>query len=183
LAQVTPLAHVPTLVLCAAPGADTAALLERLLAERPPRQTWAALVSARGAPRPDQARGVAIARLDGGCVCCTGQVALRVALTRLLRESRPARLFIELDATSHLREALTLLRGPWLAPVLAIEAVVGVVDCRSGADPAANAAPASCDVLCVRSGPPAVPGGAQRIVDAAHATLAALQGRIVSEPR
>lgn len=180
---MTPLAHVPTLVLWAASKADTAALLERLMAERPPRETWAALVSARGTSGPEPRRGVAIARLDGGCVCCTGQLALRVALTRLLRAARPARLFIELDAPSHLRAALKLLRGPWLAPVLAIETVVGVVDCRFVGDPAADAGLASCDVLCVRSGPPAGPAHAKRVVDFAHATLAALQGRSVSEPR
>jgi G3E family GTPase len=119
-------------------------------------------------------------------VCCTAQVALRVGLTRLLREARPARLFVELDAASHLREALKTLRSPWLAPILAIESVVGVVD-TAGFRPDAEAQEriTACDVICVRGEPTAVPPAVagKRLFDADAVTLSALQGTSVSEPR
>jgi hypothetical protein len=119
-------------------------------------------------------------------VCCTAQVALRVALTRLLREARPARLFVELEAASHTSAALKTLRNPWFAPIVAIEAVIGVVG--GGGDPsdaAVQASLASCDVVCVRGDPAAfapITAG-KRVLDASGATLAALQGVSVSDPR
>lgn len=36
------------------------------------------------------------------CPCCTGRVELQVKLARLLRERRPARVFVELDDEAHL---------------------------------------------------------------------------------
>lgn len=71
-------------------------------------------------------------------VCCTAQIALRVGPTRLLRGARPARLLVELDAGSHLSESLKTLRSPWLAPVLAVEALFEVLEGgRIASDPAA----------------------------------------------
>jgi CobW/HypB/UreG, nucleotide-binding domain len=183
---VTPLANVPTLVLIGPGGAGKTALISRLLAARPHAETWAVLANDRGPVRIGPRDGVTVAEIGAGCVCCTAQVALRVALTRLLREARPARLFVELDAASHTREALKTLRNPWLASVLAIEAVVGVF---GDVGPPISAAVASsldsCDVVCVRGGPAAfVPLAAgKRVLDASRATLAALQGTSVSDPR
>jgi len=183
---VTPLENVPTLVLIGPSGAGKSTLISRLVAARPNGEHWAVLTNGRGTVRITPREGVAVAEVGGGCVCCTAQVALRVALTRLLREARPARLFIELDAASHVREALRTLRSPWLAPVVAIEAVIGVI--RGDGHPAAASVPAGlarCDVVCVRGDPaafaPLATGG--RVLDADRATLAALQGVSVSEPR
>ena len=169
---------MPTLVVTGQPGAGKTTLISRLLGSRPPGETWAVLVNERGAARLDPAPGVAVAEVDGGCMCCTAQVAFRVALTRLLREARPARLFIELNAASHLAATLKALSGPWLAPVLALGPVVEAVDLDAGESSPAGAPPA--DVVCVR-GAGAAPG--KRVIDADRATLAAIYGTTVSEPR
>ena len=138
---MTPLANIPTVVVSGKDGVGKAALIERLLAPRPGGETWAVLASADGAARLASCAGVSIASIGGGCVCCAAQMALRVGLTRLLRDARPARLFIELDAASHVPESLQTLRSPWLAPVLAIEAVIEVLDGgRVASDPAIIAA-------------------------------------------
>ena len=183
---MTPLANVPTLVLIGPSGAGKTTLISRLLAARPHAETWAVLANDRGAVRIRPRDGVSVAEVGGGCVCCTAQVALRVALTRLLREARPAPLFVELDAASHTNEGLKTLRNPWLASILAIEAVVGVFgDGGQPSSAAVQAGLASCDVVCVRGDPAAFAplAAGKRVLDASRATLAALQGVSVSDPR
>jgi ABC-type branched-subunit amino acid transport system ATPase component len=183
---VTPLANVPTLVLVGPGGAGKTTLISRLIAARSHAETWAVLANDRGAVHISPRDGVTVAEISGGCVCCTAQVALRVALTRLLREARPARLFVELDAAGHTRAALKTLRNPWLASVLAIEAVVGVFgDIGPPLGAAVESSLDSCDVVCVRGDPAAfLPLAAgKRVLDASRATLAALQGASVSDPR
>lgn len=183
---MTPLANVPTLVLIGPSGAGKTTLIARLLAARPHAETWAVLANDRGAVRISPREGVSVTEVGGGCVCCTAQVALRVALTRLLREARPARLFVEFDAASHTSEALKTLRNPWLASVLAIEAVIGVVgDGGHPSGAAVRAGLAACDVVCVRGDPTAFAplADGQRVLAASDATLAALQGVSVSDPR
>lgn len=45
--------------------------------------------------------GLQIARIAPGCVCCSGNLTMRVTLNRLLRQ-RPQRLFISLATSAHL---------------------------------------------------------------------------------
>jgi G3E family GTPase len=97
---VTPLTNVPALVVSGTLGAGKTTLIARLLDARPAGETWAVLLNERGVAPIAPRDAVALAEVDGGCVCCTGQIALRVGLTRLLRAARPARLFLELDAVT-----------------------------------------------------------------------------------
>jgi G3E family GTPase len=52
-----------------------------------------------------------IARIAPGCLCCTGNLVLRVTLNRLLRR-RPERLYIGLAATEHLDQLRSWLQAP-----------------------------------------------------------------------
>lgn len=45
---------------------------------------------------------VALRYITTGCVCCAGQVVLRVQLTQLLRELRPQHLLLLLSPSTHL---------------------------------------------------------------------------------
>lgn len=51
-----------------------------------------------------------IARIAPGCLCCTGNLTMRVTLNRMLR-SRPARLYIGLATSDHLASIRAFLSG------------------------------------------------------------------------
>jgi hypothetical protein len=52
---------------------------------------------------------VPLARLGAGCVCCLGQVPLRVGLTRLVRSERPDAVLLVLSHGEHLERVRALL--------------------------------------------------------------------------
>jgi hypothetical protein len=52
-----------------------------------------------------------IERIAPGCLCCTGNLVLRVTLNRLLRR-RPARLYLGLASTEHLDQLRSWLQAP-----------------------------------------------------------------------
>lgn len=56
--------------------------------------------------------GITLVQLAAGCVCCVGQLPLRVTVARLLRQVRPARLWIEIADGAHLPEVRRQLAGP-----------------------------------------------------------------------
>jgi hypothetical protein len=51
-----------------------------------------------------------ISRIAPGCLCCTGNLVLRVTLNRLLRQ-RPGRLFIGVARNEHLDQLRSWLRS------------------------------------------------------------------------
>lgn len=68
-----------------------------------------------------------VVRIAPGCVCCSGNLTMRVTLNRLLRQ-RPARLYISLADSRHLERIEAFLTAPpyveWLtlAPTLRCDA-------------------------------------------------------------
>jgi G3E family GTPase len=52
---------------------------------------------------------VAVTRLASGCVCCQGQVPLRVGITRAVRALRPDELLLVLSRGEHLERVRALL--------------------------------------------------------------------------
>lgn len=127
------LADVPTIVVTGAKGAGKTTWLSQALDERPCAERRAVLLTEVGATSLSARTRVTVAAAEPGCICCVGQVGLRVALTRLLRDARPERLYLELGEPGHLAASLRTLRSPWLAPVLAITDVVGVIDAADAA--------------------------------------------------
>ncbi|MBI3284434.1 MAG: GTPase [Burkholderiales bacterium] len=80
------------------PGLTVAVLLEGLPDGQPELQAGPQLLLQRIAP---------------GCLCCIGNLALRVTLNRLLRR-RPAHLFLAVAGTAHLENLrLTLQQAPY----------------------------------------------------------------------
>lgn len=62
---------------------------------------------------------IPLVRLAPGCVCCVGQLPLRVALVRLLRQHRPQHLFLLLADAGHLARVRAMLADPALGLRLA----------------------------------------------------------------
>jgi G3E family GTPase len=121
----------------------TSAVLS-LLTQRPPTERWAVLLNDFGeASLEDAVRdsegGVVTCEVRGGCICCTAHVELRTALVRLLRETRPQRLLIELSGAGRPPAILKVLGEASIAKALALRASLCVIDPRQFADPALGA--------------------------------------------
>ena len=61
-------------------------------------------------PLDDLPAGQAVARIAPGCLCCTGNLVLRVTLNRLLRQ-RPRRIFIGVADSAHLDQLRSWLQS------------------------------------------------------------------------
>lgn len=59
----------------------------------------------------DKVAHIQIKRIAPGCICCIGNLTMRVTLNRILRHP-PARLYLSLAATNHLEEIRHFLTQP-----------------------------------------------------------------------
>lgn len=131
------LQNIPTHVIAGPLGAGKTTLIRHLLAQRPRNERWAVLINEFGLVGLDAALlsrdedGIAIGEVAGGCLCCVNGMPFQVGLGRLLRKSRPDRLFIEPSGLGHPLQLLAQLQqAPW-AGVLAVQPLLMVVDAQS----------------------------------------------------
>lgn len=134
------LKQIPTHVIAGPLGAGKTTFLHNLLAQRPADERWAVLVNEFGQVGLDAALlnrdddGIALGEVAGGCVCCVNGAPFQVGLGRLLRKSKPQRLFIEPSGLGHPAQLLTQLRSaPWHG-VLVVQPLVMVLDAAALAD-------------------------------------------------
>jgi hypothetical protein len=71
----------------------------------------------------ESAPNLQVMRIAPGCLCCDGNLVLRVTLNRLLRQ-RPRRLFIGLASSEHLDQLRSWLAAPPYDQLLALEPTV-----------------------------------------------------------
>ena len=124
---------VPTHIISGFLGAGKTTLLQHLLTQKPENETWAILMNEFGQIGVDQQlisqqQGYAVKELLGGCLCCSSQLPMQIALARLLTESKPDRLFIEPTGLGHPAQLLEQLTEPHWHSSLAMRALVIVVD-------------------------------------------------------
>lgn len=112
--------------------ADTASEID--VTDRPVVKPVAVLLEGFPAGKQDSpltalmsSRPLRLARIAAGCLCCTGNLTMRVTLNRLLREQPPAaHLFIAMDASDHLPALRSMLEtapySDWLALTADLEA-------------------------------------------------------------
>ena len=87
--------------------ADQQAALNDWLAQ--PSNGKRAVIAESGFVPIDAPADVPLARLAPGCVCCVGQVPLRVTLTRTVRAERPDEVLLLLANAEHLPRLRALL--------------------------------------------------------------------------
>ncbi|TVQ74458.1 MAG: GTP-binding protein [Chromatiaceae bacterium] len=116
-------------------GAGKTTAILHLLAHRPAHERWAVLVNEFGEVGIDgeilaDAAGdeIRVREVSGGCICCTGAMNLRVALTKILREIRPDRLLVEPTGLGHPTGIVDTLRDPWLASAARLGNITCIVD-------------------------------------------------------
>lgn len=131
------LKQIPTHVIAGPLGAGKTTLLRNLLAQRPAEERWAVLVNEFGQVGLDAALlsrdddGIALGEVAGGCVCCVNGAPFQVGLGRLLRKSKPQRLFIEPSGLGHPLQLMEQLQvAPWQG-VLALQPLVMVLDAQA----------------------------------------------------
>ncbi len=86
-----------TIAALAIPGRRTAAIIEGL--------SGTGTLDGRLAALPD----LTLARIAPGCPCCTGKLAMRVTLNRLLRKD-PEQLYVSLANNEHLSSVINFLQ-------------------------------------------------------------------------
>lgn len=113
-------------------GAGKTTLLKALLQQKPPHETWAVLMNEFGEIGIDQTwiqqQGIAVKEVLGGCLCCTSQLPMQIALARLLSEYRPTRLWIEPTGLGHPKTLLQQLTEPHWQRSLQLRQVITVLD-------------------------------------------------------
>jgi hypothetical protein len=70
-------------------------------------------------PLDESLPGLQVARIAPACMCCTGNLTLRVTLNRILRR-HPERLFVSLANTAHLERIRAFLQTPHYNSLLAL---------------------------------------------------------------
>ncbi|MEO6676060.1 MAG: CobW-like GTP-binding protein [Pseudomonas sp.] len=131
------LQNIPTHVIAGPLGAGKTSLIKHLLAQRPAHERWAVLINEFGqigldaALLTQDADGIALGEVAGGCLCCVNGAPFQIGLGRLLRKARPDRLFIEPSGLGHPAQLLRQLNeAPWLG-VLAVQPCVLVLDAQA----------------------------------------------------
>ncbi|MCO8309833.1 CobW family GTP-binding protein [Pseudomonas mandelii] len=131
------LQNIPTHVIAGPLGAGKTSLIKHLLAQRPMGERWAVLINEFGqigldaALLTQDADGIALGEVAGGCLCCVNGAPFQIGLGRLLRKARPDRLFIEPSGLGHPAQLLRQLsEAPWQG-VLAVQPCVLVLDAQA----------------------------------------------------
>lgn len=124
---------VPTHIISGFLGAGKTTLLQHLLAQKPEHEVWAILMNEFGQIGVDQQLitqqdGYTVKELLGGCLCCSSQLPMQIALARLLSETKPDRLFIEPTGLGHPTQLLEQLTEPHWQSSLEMRALVIVID-------------------------------------------------------
>ena len=116
--------NIPCTLVTGFLGAGKTTVINQLLATKPNDERWALLINEFGRIGIDGAllassqdndleqKNIAIREVSGGCICCTSQLPLQIAISRLLSDNHPRRLLIEPTGLAHPRELILQLSAP-----------------------------------------------------------------------
>lgn len=114
-------------------GAGKTTFLTHLLQQKPKHERWAVLINEFGQIGIDQVllseqSDIHIQELLGGCLCCSSQLPMQLALSQLIKTLKPDRLFIEPTGLGHVQQLVQQLTQPVWQNVLDLRAVLCVVN-------------------------------------------------------
>ena len=132
------LQNIPCTLVTGFLGSGKTTLINQLIATKPIGERWALLINEFGRIGIDGAlltssqdshttHDIAIREVSGGCICCTSQLPLQIALSRLLSDHHPKRLLIEPTGLAHPRELVQQLSAPHWQTALKMQAVITVL--------------------------------------------------------
>ena len=131
--------NIPCTLVTGFLGAGKTTVINQLLATKPDDERWALLINEFGRIGIDGAllassqdndleqKNISIREVSGGCICCTSQLPLQIAISRLLSEHHPQRLLIEPTGLAHPRELILQLSAPHWQTALKMNAVITVL--------------------------------------------------------
>ena len=131
--------NIPCTLVTGFLGAGKTTVINQLLATKPTDERWALLINEFGRIGIDGALlassqdntaeqdSIAIREVSGGCICCTSQLPLQIAISRLLSDHHPQRLLIEPTGLAHPRELILQLSAPHWQTALKMQAVITVL--------------------------------------------------------
>ncbi len=130
---IAPTKAIPTHIISGFLGAGKTTVLQHLLSQKPEHEIWAVLMNEFGQIGIDQqlmpqSNGFAIQELLGGCLCCSSQLPMQIALSRLISENTIDRLFIEPTGLGHPAQLLEQLTEPHWLQHLSMRSLVTVID-------------------------------------------------------
>lgn len=123
-------------------GSGKTTLINQLLACKKAEAKWGLLINEFGQigidgkliDAGDGNQGLAIREVSGGCICCTSQLPLQIALSRLLAEHTPSRLVIEPTGLAHPKALIEQLSEPHWQTSLSMQLVVCVLNANQWQD-------------------------------------------------
>ncbi len=129
---MNPILATPTTLVSGFLGAGKTTLINQLLRAKPAGSQWALLMNEFGqigidGSLIDHKDGLAIKEVSGGCICCTSQLPLQIALVRLLTEHAPSRLLIEPTGLAHADELTEQLSAAHWQTSLQLHAIICVL--------------------------------------------------------
>ena len=133
------LQNIPCTLVTGFLGSGKTTLINQLIATKAADERWALLINEFGRIGIDGAllassqdshttNDIAIREVSGGCICCTSQLPLQIALSRLLSDHQPKRLLIEPTGLAHPRELIQQLSAPHWRTALKMQAVITVLN-------------------------------------------------------
>ena len=120
---------VPTMIITGFLGSGKTSTILSLLKSKPSCDRWASLVNEFGQIGIDgsllnsydsKEKSIFVREIPGGCMCCTSNLPMQIALNQLLMMSKPDRLLIEPTGLGHPIEIMNELLNEYYSNILNI---------------------------------------------------------------
>ncbi len=129
---------IPTNIITGFLGVGKTTAIRHLLEHKPEGEVWSVLVNEFGEIGIDGAllkgTGAHVREVPGGCICCVGNLPMKVALNMLIATTKPDRILVEPTGLGHPAEIIATLTGEYYREVLNLRATITLVDVRKLAD-------------------------------------------------